>query len=328
MPATVLVTGASGFVGSHVVDALLARGYAVRCLVRSESNLDWLPGDRVQFCRGSMTDATSLDEAVRNVEVVIHSAGRVRAEGEQGYEDVNVHGTRRLVQAVEKEARGLKRFVLVSSLAAGGPSKPGQPRSEDDPDAPISAYGRSKKRGEEEVERLGSAIPWTILRPSAVYGPRDRGFMVLAQLAMRGFSFRLGGAAQPVQVIHIRDFVQATLLAMDLPRAVGRRYYIANPEITHWNEVGGLMARLLGKSPRTLAVPRWAIPIVGRSAALGSLALRRQNTLPADRLRDLLAPAWTCLTERARTELGFQAETDLEPGLAETMSWYRSAGWL
>ena len=328
MPGTVLVTGASGFVGSHVVDALLARGYAVRCLVRSESSLDWLPGDRVQFCRGSMTDAASLDEAVRGVQVVIHSAGRVRADGEQGYEEVNVLGTRKLVQAVEKNVPELKRFVLVSSLAAGGPSQPGHPRSEDDTDAPQSAYGRSKKRGEEEVERLGNAIPWTILRPCAVYGPRDRGFLVLARLAGRGFSFRLGGAAQPVQVIHVRDLVQAALLAMDLPRAVGRRYYIANPAITHWNDVGRLMARFLGKSPRTLSVPRWAIPIVGRSAALGSGALRRQNTLPADRLRDLLAPAWTCSTERARTELGFQAETELEPGLAETMSWYRNAGWL
>ncbi|HET9234342.1 MAG TPA: NAD-dependent epimerase/dehydratase family protein [Candidatus Eisenbacteria bacterium] len=328
MPATVLVTGASGFVGSHVVDALLARGYAVRCLVRSESSLDWLPGDRVQFCRGSMTDSASLEEAVRGVDAIVHSAGRVRAEGEQGYEDVNVEGTRKLVEAVEKNSPNLKRFVLVSSLAAGGPSKPGHLRSEDDPDTPISAYGRSKKRGEEEVERLGKAIPWTILRPCAVYGPRDRGFMVLARLAARGFSFRLGGAAQPVQVIHVRDLVQATLLSMDHPQAVGRRYYIANPAITHWDEVGRLMARLLGKSPRTLAMPRWAIPVVGRTVALGSLALRRQNTLPADRLRDLLAPAWTSSNERARTELGFHAETALEPGLAETMTWYRRVGWL
>jgi len=310
------------------VEALLDRDYRVRCLVREESNLGWLPLERVELIRGTMTDASSLASAARDVDLVVHNAGRVRAEGDALYEDVNVLGTRMLVQAVQNAAPGLRRFILMSSQAAGGPSRPDHLRTEDDPDQPQSAYGRSKKRGEDEVERLGEAVPWTILRPCAVYGPRDRGFLILARMAARGYSFRVGGRVQPVQAIHIRDLVHATLLSAESPRAVGRRYYIAHPDITDWNTVGRIMAGAIGKSALTLSVPRWAIPMVGRSTAVMSRLLRRSNALPADRLRDLLAPAWTCSVERARSDLGFEAATQLQEGMKETVSWYKGAGWL
>ena len=323
-----LITGASGFVGSHVVDALLEQDYAVRCLVRQESHLGWLPLERVELCRGAMTDVSSLESAVRGVDIVVHNAGTLRAEGEGVYEDVNVAGTRNLVQAVLKHARDLKRFVLMSSLAAGGPSPAGHPRGESDPDRPISAYGWSKKRGEDEVARLGGDIPWTVLRPCAVYGPRDRGFLILARLAARGFSFRIGGAAQELQLVHVRDLAQATVLAVHSGRAVADRFYIAHPRITDWNTVGRIMGRALGKRALTLSVPRWAVPLVGRCTGFTSGIFRRSNALPPDRLGDLLAPAWTCRVERAKSGLGFEAGIDLEPGMEETMSWYASAGWL
>ena len=322
------MTGASGFVGSHVVDALLAANYNVRCLVREKSNLGWLPLDRVELCRGSLTDTSSLDSAARGVDIVVHNAGALRAEGEALYDDVNVIGTRNLVHAVQKTAPRLQRFILMSSLAAGGPSGFGHPRREDDRDEPQSGYGRSKKSGEEEVERLDTALPWTILRPCPVYGPRDYGFLILARMAAQGFSFRIGGRAQQVQAVHVRDLVRATLLAVEAPRAVGRKYYVAHPAITDWHTVGRIMARAIGKPGFTLFVPRWAVPMVGRGAAVTSRVFRKPNALPADRLRDLLAPAWTCSTERAKAELGFEASTGLEAGMEETMSWYKTAGWL
>jgi nucleoside-diphosphate-sugar epimerase len=323
-----LVTGATGFVGSHTVEALLTQNYRVRCLVREQSDLSALPRERVELCRGTLTDAAALDAAVLGTDLVIHGAGRMRADDEQAYEEVNVLGTRNLVEAVKRRAPRLRRFVLVSSLAAGGPSSLVHPRSEDDPDQPQNAYGRSKRRGEDEVERLGTAVAWTILRPVAVYGPRDRSFLVLARLAARGFLFRLGGARQPVQLIHVRDLARAILRAGEEERAVGRRYYLAHPQPTEWTEVGALMARVVGKRVRTLSLPRGVIPVVGRCAAIGSRVLRQPNVLPADRLRDLLAPAWTCATRRAAEELGFRAEINLPAGVAETMAWYRSAGWV
>jgi nucleoside-diphosphate-sugar epimerase len=216
----------------------------------------------------------------------------------------------------------------MSSLAAGGPSRPDHPRSEADPDQPISAYGLSKKRGEEELERAGSAIPWTILRPCAVYGPRDHGFLILARMAARGVSFRVGGKAQLLQMLYVSDLVQATLAALTSSRAVGRRYYVAHPELTDWNTVARIMARAIGKSAISLSVPRWAVPWVVRSTRVTARAFRKSNALPADRLRDLLAPAWTSSTERARLELGFEAQTALRPGMEETMAWYTHAGWL
>jgi nucleoside-diphosphate-sugar epimerase len=326
--ALALVTGATGFVGSHLVELLLERGYRVRCLVRESSDPRWLPRERVELATGEVTRPESLGPAARGVDFVFHSAGVVRSGDPRVYERVNVEGTRNLIEALLRESSGLRRFVQVSSLAAGGPSEPGHPRSELDSDAPNNEYGKSKKRAEEELERVGASLPWTVVRPCAVYGPRDHGFLLLARLARRGWCVRITGAAQPAHVIHVRDLVRGLADAAESPRTIGRRYYVAHPEITGWTMMGALMGRSLQVRTRLLHVPRWAVPWVAGCAGLGSKVVGRPHPLPPDRLRDLLAPAWTCDTRQAKEHWGFQATVDLRTGIEETMEWYRSAGWV
>jgi nucleoside-diphosphate-sugar epimerase len=282
----------------------------------------------VELVSGEVTQPQTLSPAVRGVDFVFHSAGVVRSGDPGAYDRVNVGGTRNMIEATLRESPELRRFVLVSSLAAGGPSERGRPRNELDPDLPNNEYGKSKKKAEEELERKGVNLPWTVGRPCAVYGPRDRGFQILAQLARRGWCVRISGPAQPAQVIHVRDLVRGLADVAESPRTIGRRYYLAHPELTGWTVMGALMGRSLGVQTRVLHVPRWAVPWVGRGAGVGAKLVGRPHPLPADRLRDLLAPAWTCDTSRAKEDWGFEARVDLRTGIEETMKWYRSAGWV
>ncbi len=168
----------------------LARGYRVRCLVRRTSKLAWLPVDRVELVYGEVTEPESLTEAARGVEVVYHVAGITRASTQAEYDRVNADGCANVARAAA--AGGSRRVVLVSSLAAGGPSVPGRARTEDDPDTPCDAYGRSKLRGESALKAEAGSAAWTIVRPPAVYGPRDVSFLVLARLAQRGWVPAIG----------------------------------------------------------------------------------------------------------------------------------------
>jgi nucleoside-diphosphate-sugar epimerase len=323
-----LVTGANGFVGSHLTDLLIERGWKVRCLVRKTSSLRWLPQDRVELCYGEVIDPESLAPAVRGVDAVFHVAGVTHADNEAGYNAVNAEGTRNLVRAVVREIPSLERFVLVSSLAAGGPAAIDAPRKESDPDGPIGAYGQSKKLGEEELKREAGEMRWTIIRPPAVYGTRDVGFLILAQMAAKGWVFRLSGTPQPACTVEIGDLVRGIVDAVASQATVGKVYYVAHTELTGLTRMGEIMAQALGIRWRHLTVPRGMVPAVGWGAGLVSAITRRRNPFSSDRIRDLTVPAWTCDSSRAREDFGFQAEITVEKGLPVVMKWYRQEGWI
>ena len=325
---TVLVTGANGFVGSHLTEHLLRRGWSVRCLVRRTSDLQWLPRDGVELVYGEITLPETLPAALEGADVVVHAAGLVRAPSVAEYDRVNAGGTAALARAAAEKSVPPRRIVLVSSLAAGGASRPGRPRDESTPDRPLSDYGASKRRGEEALKREAGKVPWTIVRPSAVYGPRDRGLLVLARLAARGYVPPIPARRQPVNVIHVEDLVGGIAAAAESPRAAGKTYYLAHPRETSWEEMGRILARAVGKNPRRLPVPLGMLPWLERTGRFLARLAGKEDPLPADRVRELLAPAWTCDVGRAREELDFAPRVDLEEGLTETMRWYREAGWL
>lgn len=328
MGATALVTGANGFVGSHLTDLLLERGWDVRCLVRRTSDLRWLPVDRVGIHYGEVTDAASLRGAFEGVEVVFHVAGVTRARDEERYLRVNAGGTRNVVERARREAPDLKRLLLVSSLAAGGPAPADRPRAESDPDAPVSAYGRSKKQGEEVLRETAGDLPWTIVRPPAVYGTRDYGFLILARMVSKGWVVRFLGHTQPVSVVHISDLVRGIVDAAASAASVRGTYYLNHPEITTWTEIGRLMARALGNRARDLIVPWPLIPLVGKVTRAFSRITGRPNPIPEDRLADLMARAWTCDPALAARDFGFRAEIGIARGVPEVMTWFRKEGWV
>jgi nucleoside-diphosphate-sugar epimerase len=328
MTGVVVVTGASGFVGSHLARGLARRGYRVRCLVRRTSLLDRLPVPEVELHYGDVTEPATLGPLVEGADRVFHAAALTRARDPEEYRRVNAEGTRNLVRAVRENAPALSRFVLVSSLAAGGTSEPDRLRRESDPDRPHGAYGRSKKEAEEILREEGGALPWTVLRPAAVYGPGDRDFLVLARMAARGLLVRVGRREQRVTVLHVEDLVAGAVASSEAGTARGETYYLAHPEVTTWTGLGRALAAALGKRPHVVLLPRTLVPAVGRIANAFAGLARRPAPFPPDRLRDLLAPAWTCSVDKAREAFGFRPAIGAGEGMASLARWYLEERWL
>ena len=321
----VFVTGGTGFVGAHLVRALQERGDRVTCLVRRPELAARLGWRDVRLVRGDLDDARALLEGCEGAEVVFHVAGKIVAKNAADFMATNRDGTANVLEAAEEH--GVTRFVLVSSLAAAGPTTMGHPIDEMRPPAPVTDYGRSKLAAEVLVRAM--PFPWTIVRPPVVYGEWDRGTLKIFQLARGPMAPVFGDGSQELSVIHAADLARALIAAGTSPRAQGRVYFAAHPATTTSRGLMQGCARALGKaSPRILSVP--AVVARGLLWTVGSLAhlAGRATFLSADKANEYLAPAWTCRSDALTRDTGWRAEIDLEPGLTRTAAWYREVGWL
>jgi len=323
------VTGATGFVGSHLAAALVGRGDTVVCLARRPEQAAFIASLGALIAPGSLEDDRALAAALSGAEVVYHVAGLTAAASEAEFLSVNEAGTQRLIGAVRAAAPHIKRFVYVSSIAAVGPAERGARLAEDAPCRPVTAYGRSKLAGEAVVRR-SVALPWTIVRPGVVYGPRDRELLRLFLIARRGFAPVFGLGRQAVSVVYATDLAEAIARAAGEPRALGQTYHAAHPTPVTQRELALAVGRAVrgGRAPWLVPVPPFvAAPIVsaiGRAAAVTG----RRSVVSADKLAEFLAPSWVTSVEKAAQELGWRAGRDLDSGLAETAAWYRAEGWL
>jgi len=327
MARIALVTGANGFVGSHLCTHLLDEGWHVRAMVRRTSDLRWLDA-RAERVIGEVTAPESIAPALEGADTVFHLAGVTRAARVADYERVNVAGCEHVARAAARAQPPPRRIVLASSLAAGGPSTRQTPRAETDPDAPSNAYGASKRRGEAALRSHAGAVAWTVVRPAAVYGPRDRAFVPLARLARAGWALRFSGPPQQVCAIHVRDLVRGMAAAALADRAQSEVYYLTHDAPITWEAVGRTMAAALGWRARALYVPRAIVPLAAFTAGALARLAGRPNRMPRDRVADLLQAAWTCSGAKAREQLGFEAAIGHEQGMGELARWYREAGWI
>jgi dihydroflavonol-4-reductase len=213
-----LITGASGFIGGHLTEALLADGWRVRCLVRRESNTRWLPADRIQLAYGDVTEPATLADAVRGVDTVFHMAAITSARERVEYARVNAGGTRAVIDAMQAVAPDAM-IVYASSQSAAGPSRDGRPITENDPPRPIGPYGDSKLAAEQLV--IGSPLRHVIVRPPATYGPRDVDILFAFRLASAGIAVRVSSRGQKLSMVHVRDLVAGMLAAASSPPARG-----------------------------------------------------------------------------------------------------------
>ena len=319
-----LVTGGTGFVGSHVVDVLLEAGYAVRCTVRQTSNLRWLEGKPVELVEADLR-GPGLDAAVSGVDLVFHFAGLTRGSG-RALQQANFEGTQALSAVCATHSLGI-RFVFCSSQAAAGSSRPGVPRAEDDPPEPTTEYGSSKLAAERAVlDQIGKLEP-VVLRPSAIYGPRDEDTLPYFKMAAKGVMIIPGVRERRIQMVHARDVAGAALLAAEAPVAVGRTYFIAHPEVLTWSSLAHSIADAVGRRVVPIRIPSPILRAIGTLAsAFGAGGSPGQ--IDKRRAADLTELDWTCRVDRALDELGWSPRFDVQRGLQNTADWYRDQGWL
>ena len=319
------MTGGTGFVGAHLVKALRARGDSITCLVRRPAlaeQLGW--GNDVRLVKGDLNDADALRQGSAGADAVYHVAGKIAARDAIEFMATNRDGTANVLEAALENQVG--RFVLVSSLAAGGPTAPGQPIDEGRPPAPVTDYGRSKLAAEVLVRAM--PMPWTIVRPPVVYGEWDRGTLKIFQLAKRGVVPVFGDGSQELSVIHAADLAAALVAAGTTPAAAGRVYYAAHPTATTSRGLVLAAGRSLGTSPRIVPVPPWvARGVLWTVGTLAHLA-GRATLLSADKGNEYLAPAWTCRSDALTRDTGWRAGIGLDMGLRRAADWYREVGWL
>lgn len=325
----VLVTGATGFLGSHVVDHLMARRDSVVILLRRTSSRRFIEAhlSHLEIHEGSIDDSATLDAAVAGVTHVIHCAGLTRALHRVDFNTVNRDGTLHLLEALRRRAPGLQRFALVSSLAAHGPAPRTHPARESDPSNPVSAYGASKLAAEEAV-RSRCPAGFVILRPPAVYGPRDPEFLRLFRAARMGVVPLIGGGAQELTLIFVDDLAAALVHCLTHPAAAGQTYHVGTPEVITAAGVARAIGDVLGRQPRFVSVPAAIVPWVCRIAGTGARLRHQASLLAHDKHRELLASGWVGDFTRLQTETGFTCPTRLRPGLEQTAAWYREHRWI
>ncbi len=323
-----LVTGANGFVGSHLVEALLAQGYAVRCLVRRTSDLAFIQDLPVEWAYGDIARGDGLEAACEGIDAVCHLAGATKARDRETYFCVNAEGTRRLLNACEQAAPDLRRFVYASSLAAAGSSPDGRPIDESRPPRPLTWYGQSKLQGEQFCHEYEDRLPVVILRAAAVYGPRERDIYFYFQMVNRGLKLLLGRGERRASFIFVQDFVTLILRALEDERAAGQIYFAAEGRDYDWREVSEMVAEALGKRAARVTLPEWLLPVIAAAAGFQARITKRPALLNEQKLIELRQPYWVCSAEKARRELGFEAQHDLATGLRLTAQWYRENGWL
>ena len=322
MSSLVFLTGATGFVGSHIAEALSRSGFRVRCAIRSTSDTRWLrglPADTVETAAVDLASPSAVDESLQGVTHIVHAAGITRALKEAEYYSVNAEVTQILAEAAVRAS--VQRFVLISSLAARGP---------DGSRGPASAYGASKLESEKRLRAVvesGGSLEPRVLRPGGVYGPRDRELLPLFQVARSGFVPVPRGVGR-LQPVYASDVAAAVLQALDVDWSDDGPFHLGGPEIHTWEEIARALGAAIGREVRPVRVPAALFLAAGSLSELAAFIRRKAPDLDRRRARDLTRLDWTCELGPVKQELGWRPEVSLRQGLAEAADWYREAGWL
>jgi nucleoside-diphosphate-sugar epimerase len=312
---TALVTGATGFVGSHLADVLLEKGWRVSVTVRKSSNLRWLEGKPVE----RIDDAGSSAAPLPACDVLFHVAGVIRADSYDDY----LAGNRDLALRVFESARA-GRFVHVSSLAVAGP---GEQVDETTPCSPISLYGKSKWEGESEVWKRRGRTPVTVIRPPVVFGPRDFGLYDMYRTVAKGIRPEIGGR-KVISMIHVRDLAEGIVRAGEAPEGANEAFYLANEAAVEISAVLALIQRVLGTRALRVGIPDRVVRFLGAVVEDGARLAGKRTMFGRDKALEMTQKAWCCSPAKAARLLGWRAAISLEQGMAETATWYKSQGLL
>lgn len=326
----VLVTGATGFIGSHVADKLLAKGYEVRCIARRTSNLRWLEGKDIQIISASLGDKASLREAVAGVDYIYHVAGLTFARNFDEFIAGNRDATRNLLEVASEFAPNLKRFLFVSSQTVVGPSPSlDKPIDETTPCNPLTSYGKSKKAAEDVVLSFKGKIPFTIVRAPAVYGPRDTAIFDIFRTVKMGLGTMIGFNEKFISLIHSEDLSRGIIEAAESTKALDNIYFVSSEEFYTWKQLIDIIGNKMGKKfILKLRLPHSVVlTVAGISEFFGKFS-SKPPVFNYEKGIDFIQTYWTCSTQKAINDFGYRQKMSIESGMEDTIKWYKENKWL
>jgi nucleoside-diphosphate-sugar epimerase len=329
----ILITGASGFIGSFIVEEALKRGLDTWAAIRKSSSKEWLQDERIHFIELNLSSKAQLVEQLRgqDFDYVVHAAGVTKCLNKQDFMRINFEGTKNLVEALLETEMPLKRFVFVSSLSIFGAIKEQEPYEEireSDTPQPNTAYGRSKLAAEQFLETLGARLPYIILRPTGVYGPREKDYFIMAKSIQQHSDFAVGYKRQDITFVYVKDVVQAVFLALEKGED-GRKYFLSDGEVYQSATFSNLIHEALGR-PWWIRItaPVWVLRIVTFFGEYIGRMTGKVTALNNDKYNILKQRNWRCDIQPAIKELGYEPKYKLAQGVEETIRWYKEKGWL
>lgn len=322
-----VVTGANGFVGSHLVDNLLAKGFKVRCIVRKSSNLKWLEGKNVEIFNCGLFDKIGLNKAFKDSSYIFHVAGVVKSKTKEGYYRGNVETTKNLLDVALENKTTIKRFLAVSSQTVVGPSTKDRPVDENSECKPITTYGKSKLEEEKLVLSYKEKLPITICRAPAVYGERDTEIFIYFNTFNKGITTTIGFNKKELSLIHAVDLVEGFYLAATNEKAVGEIYFISSEKFYTWQQINSITSKVLNKKALVIKVPHFLVYTIAAIAQFFAMFSSKPATLNIEKAKDITQQYWTCKTEKAIRELGYRQKISAEEGIKRTCEWYKEQNW-
>lgn len=324
----VFITGANGFIGSHLCHALAERGCRIRALIRPRADRTRLARLSIEWIEGDLESHEALNRGCRGARWVYHVAGRVKAPSREEYRRANATGTGNVLHAAVRNSAGLERFVYISSMAAGGPSRDGVPRDETTPDSPLTPYGESKLEGETLVREQASEIPITIIRPPAVYGPGDTEVLGFFQAVNWHLKPLFGSRPARLTLVHASDLTQGTILAATKSEGIGETFYVAESAIYALDDLEDMIQEALGTWAVRVHIPAFLLMTIAGAAEIVGRVGRFTPKLNRHKARDFLQNEWTCTVAKAERLLGYRSRIPFAQGAKQTVEWYRAHGWL
>ena len=328
----ILITGASGFIGSFIVEEALKRGMDVWAAMRKSSSKQFLTDERINFIELNLDSEEQLREQLKDhrFDYVVHAAGVTKCLKQEDFFRINTEGTKHLVNAIRSLEMPLKRFVYISSLSVFGPIREKQPYEEireTDTPKPNTAYGKSKLASEQWLDTLED-FPYIILRPTGVYGPRERDYFLMAQSIKQHTDFAAGYKRQDITFVYVQDVVQAVFLALDHGKT-GRKYFLSDGQVYQSRTFSDLLRHELGdKWLIRIKAPIWGLRVVTFCGEYVGRIRKKVTALNNDKYHIMRQRNWRCDIRPAIDELGFHPEYNLEQGVKLAVKWYKENGWL
>lgn len=341
MNGKILITGASGFIGSFIVEEALRQGLETWAAVRKSSSKAFLQDERIHFLELNLSSEEALKEQLQGhaFDYVVHAAGVTKCLHKEDFRRINTEGTMNLVRAIMELKMPLKRFVYISSLSIMGAIREQQPYTEiqeNDTAQPNTAYGKSKLEAEEWLSRLNKELgarneellPYVILRPTGVYGPRERDYFMMFKSIKAHTDFAVGYQQQDITFVYVTDVVQAVFLALEKGKT-GRRYFLSDGAVYQSSTFSNLIRKELG-NPWWIRItaPIWLLRIITFCGEYFGHMTGKVTALNNDKYNIMRQRNWRCDITPAREELGYEPKVQLEEGVKRSVKWYQENGWL